>query len=69
MTVTRLPWQACLFGIRHSDLWDLYLRKMRRWPHLFFPRTYNEKMQWRKLFDHDPRVPPVSKRSPCCPGP
>lgn len=62
MTATRLPWQAYLFAIRHSDLWELYLRKMRHWPHMFYPRTYNEKMQWRKLFDHDPRVPPLSDK-------
>lgn len=64
MTATRLPWQACLLGIRHSDIWDLYLRRTRRWPHLFFPRTHNENMQWRKLFDHAPRIPPLSERSP-----
>ena len=62
MTARRLPWQAYAFAIGNSDLWELYIRKMRRWPHLFFPRTYNEKMQWRKLFDHDPRVPPLSDK-------
>lgn len=33
----------------------LYIGYIRRWPNLKKPRTFNEKIAWRKLYQHDPR--------------
>ena len=35
-------------------VWRRYNHHMGRGPHLFRPRRFSEKMQWRKLFDLDP---------------
>lgn len=35
-------------------IWIRYLRKHGRFLRAFSPRTYNEKIQWRKLFDFNP---------------
>src|SRR6478672_318121 len=34
-----------------------YMLVHHRWPNLFPPQTFNEKITWRKLYDHDPRMP------------
>jgi hypothetical protein len=36
-------------------IWLRYWRRHGRPPHLFAPRRFTEKLQWRKLFDLDPR--------------
>lgn len=33
--------------------WEFYLG-MKKWPNLENPKTYNEKLQWMKLHDHNP---------------
>lgn len=33
-----------------------------RLPNLFIPRTFNEKIQWMKLFNRDPRLPPYTDK-------
>jgi hypothetical protein len=39
-----------------------YRRRHGRWPALWRPRRYTEKMQWRKLFDLDPRYGVLSDK-------
>ncbi len=42
--------------IRNDELfikWEYYLG-MHKWPNLKTPKTYNEKLQWMKLYDHNP---------------
>lgn len=34
----------------------LFRRRIGHWPRILFPQTYNEKMLWRKLFDHSPVI-------------
>jgi hypothetical protein len=36
-----------------------YFRVYRRLPNLDNPRTFSEKIMWRKLYDRDPRLPPL----------
>ena len=36
-----------------------YLRKMRRWLNLNDPKTFNEKLQWLKVHDHNPLYPKI----------
>ena len=43
--------------VRHPFLMLSYFRNMGYWPRPSLPRNYNEKMLWRRLFDHDPRLP------------
>ena len=33
-----------------------FRRKIGHWPRILFPQTYNEKLLWRKLFDHSPVI-------------
>lgn len=40
----------------------LFFRAHRRWPSLRHPRSFNEKVQWRKLYDHDPRYPKLADK-------
>ncbi len=40
----------------------MYFRFFRRFPNLRHPRTFNEKLAWRKLYQHDPRFPIFSDR-------
>ena len=35
----------------------MYFRSFRRLPNLRHPRTFNEKIAWRKLYQHDPKFP------------
>ena len=35
----------------------MHLRTFRRLPHLRHPRTFNEKIAWRKLYQHNPQFP------------
>jgi hypothetical protein len=37
----------------HADFYDSHGRKL----HLFRPRDFSEKVQWRKAFDHNPHFP------------
>ena len=36
-----------------------YLRKMHRWLNLTDPKTFNEKLQWLKVHDHNPLYPTI----------
>jgi hypothetical protein len=40
--------------VRHPRLIFRFRRRMGHFPNVAAPRTYNEKMLWRKLFDHNP---------------
>jgi hypothetical protein len=40
----------------------MYYRKFRRLPNLRQPRTLNEKIAWRKLYQHDPKFPIFSDK-------
>jgi hypothetical protein len=53
ITEVRRPWTRTPPGAVANVLFR-YWRKHRRLPHLFAPRRYTEKIQWRKLFDLDP---------------
>ncbi len=35
----------------------MYFRRFRRLPNLKHPKTFSEKIAWRKLYQHDPRFP------------
>jgi len=35
----------------------MYFRRFRRLPNLRHPRTFNEKIAWRKLYQHNPKFP------------
>ncbi|WP_417611055.1 ATP-grasp fold amidoligase family protein [Parasphingorhabdus sp.] len=37
-------------------IYIIYLWRHRRWPDLRAPRRFTELVQWRKLYDHDPRM-------------
>jgi hypothetical protein len=41
--------------LTHPRLLYLFDEKVGYWPHLAVPRSYREKMQWRKVFDRNPR--------------
>jgi len=43
--------------LRHGRLIRQFARRLGYVPDPAVPRTYNEKILWRKLFDHDPRFP------------
>lgn len=40
----------------------LYYKFHRHWPHLRRPRTFSEKVQHRKLYDRDPRLPRLADK-------
>ena len=40
---------------RHSGLVRHYRRRVGDWPNIAEPKSFHEKMLWRKIFDHDPR--------------
>src|SRR5262249_55554258 len=46
---------SALVALRHRRLMRRFARQMGSRPDPAFPRSYNEKLLWRKLFDHDPR--------------
>jgi hypothetical protein len=46
---------SALVRLRHPRLMRRFADKLGFWPDPAFPRSYNEKLLWRKLFDHDPR--------------
>lgn len=56
MQRTRAP----LIDLGH--VWVRYLRAHRRPPRLLTPRRYNEKIQWRKLFDFNPAYARLSDK-------
>jgi len=43
--------------LRHARLIRQFVRRLGYVPDPALPRTYNAKILWRKLFDHDPRFP------------
>jgi hypothetical protein len=43
--------------LRHARLVRQFARRLGYIPDPALPRTYNEKVLWRKLLDHDPRFP------------
>lgn len=53
---------SCMY-VRHARLVLQFRRKMGYWPNVADPVRYNEKLLWRKLFDHDPRFTKLSNRA------
>jgi len=49
--------------LRYARLVLQFRRKMGYWPNVSRPTRYNEKLLWRKLFDHDPRFTRLSNRA------
>ena len=48
-------WLVNLFAyIRHPFNVKLFRRRVGYFPNIALPRRYNEKMLWRKIFDHNP---------------
>lgn len=43
-----------LLWVRHHQATSLFWRELGYRPNILFPTTYNEKMFWRRLFDHNP---------------
>jgi hypothetical protein len=39
---------------RHRSALGYYRRELGAWPQIAVPRSYNEKMFWRRVFDHNP---------------
>lgn len=46
----------------HWDLCLAFRRKVGYWPRLAAPRTYREKIQWRKIFDRNPLFPKLQDK-------
>lgn len=44
----------CWAYLRHWRLVKRFREKMGHWPAVALPRSYNEKVLWRKIFDHNP---------------
>ncbi|MFL6061786.1 MAG: ATP-grasp fold amidoligase family protein [Marmoricola sp.] len=57
--VRELPGRLAAWRRLHRRLAREYRGAHGRRLRLFRPRTYTEKMQWRKVFDHDPRYPRI----------
>lgn len=41
--------------VRHFQLLRRFRRHLGYWPRVAIPRSFNEKLLWRKLFDHNPQ--------------
>ena len=48
---------------RNARIIFQFRRKMGYWPDVSTPARYNEKLLWRKLFDHNPRFTRLSNRA------
>jgi len=48
--------------IVHWDLCLTFRRKVGYWPRLAAPRTYRDKIQWRKIFDRNPFFPKLQDK-------
>jgi hypothetical protein len=46
----------------HAAVNLMYFRSFRRLPNLRHPRTFNEKIAWRKLYQHNPQFPIFSDK-------
>ena len=42
--------------VRHAFNTRRFRKRVGHWPNYVEPRTFNEKIQWRKLFDRNPRL-------------
>lgn len=49
-----LCWNLALYAYYPRALWD-FVYELGYFPNIVFPRTYNEKMFWRRVFDTDPK--------------
>jgi hypothetical protein len=47
---------------RHLPMMLRFLRRMGYWPDAAWPRTHNERMLWRKIFDHNPEFATLSDK-------
>ena len=48
--------------LRYPHLLSRYWRTFRQFPDVAFPRSFNEKLLWRKVFDRDPRYGPMTDK-------
>lgn len=48
--------------LRYPHLLIMYWRTYRQFPDAAFPRSFNEKLLWRKMFDRDPRFGPMTDK-------
>jgi hypothetical protein len=49
-------------AMRHLPMLLRFRRRMGYWPDAAWPRTHNERMLWRKIFDHDPMFVTLSDK-------
>jgi hypothetical protein len=47
---------------RHLPMMLRFFRRMGYWPDAAWPRTHNERMLWRKIFDHNPEFATLSDK-------
>ena len=48
--------------LRYPHLLIRYWRTLKQFPNAAFPRSFNEKLLWRKIFDRDPRFGPMTDK-------
>ncbi|MGI9513525.1 MAG: ATP-grasp fold amidoligase family protein [Anderseniella sp.] len=48
--------------LRYPHLLFRYWRTLKQFPDAAFPRSFNEKLLWRKIFDRDPRFGPMTDK-------
>jgi len=48
--------------LRYTRLVFQFHRKLKRWPRPGYPRSYADRLMWRKVFDRDPRFTRVSDK-------
>ena len=49
-------------ALRHLPMLLRFRRRMGYWPDAAWPRTHNERMLWRKIFDHNPEFAVLSDK-------
>lgn len=49
-------------ALRHLPMLVRFRRRMGYWPDAAWPRTHNERMLWRKIFDHNPAFVTLSDK-------
>jgi hypothetical protein len=51
--------------VTHPRIIAFFIRRIRYFPRVIFPKTINDKFIWRKIFDHDPRFVILSDKLAC----
>jgi hypothetical protein len=49
-------------AVRHLPMLLRFRRRLGYWPDAAWPRTHNERMLWRKIFDHNPEFPALTDK-------